>query len=52
MNVVLRLLRGDRLEILIRALGIEAHRIAAWRDELRRFEGGLDARLKRLAGVY
>lgn len=32
-DVVLRLLRGERLEELSRELGVEAHRIAAWRDE-------------------
>jgi len=33
MDVVLRLLRGEKLEELSREVGIEAHRIAAWRDE-------------------
>jgi transposase len=33
MDVVLRLLRGEKLEELSRELGVEAHRIAAWRDE-------------------
>ncbi|HLN17041.1 MAG TPA: transposase [Acidimicrobiales bacterium] len=33
MEVVLRLLRGEKLEALSRELGVEAHRIAAWRDE-------------------
>src|SRR5271169_6193818 len=33
MEVVLRLLRGEKLEELSRELGIEAHRLAAWRDE-------------------
>jgi transposase len=33
LDVVLRLLRGERLEELSREVGIEAHRIAAWRDE-------------------
>ena len=33
MDVVLRLLRGEKLEELSRELGIEAHRLAAWRDE-------------------
>ena len=32
-DVVLRLLRGEKLETLSRELGVEAHRIAAWRDE-------------------
>jgi transposase len=38
MDVVLRLLRGEKLEELSRELGVEAHRIAAWRDEF--MEGG------------
>jgi transposase-like protein len=33
LDVVLRLLRGEKLEALSRELGVEAHRIAAWRDE-------------------
>ena len=33
MDVVLRVLRGEKLEELSRELGVEAHRIAAWRDE-------------------
>jgi len=32
-DVVLRLLRGEQLEALSRELGVEAHRIAAWRDD-------------------
>ena len=31
--MVLRLLRGEKLEELSREVGVEAHRIAAWRDE-------------------
>ncbi len=38
MDVVLRLLRGEKLEELSRELGVEAHRIAAWRDGF--LEGG------------
>jgi transposase-like protein len=30
---VLRLLRGEALNELSRELGVEAHRLAAWRDE-------------------
>jgi transposase-like protein len=30
---VLRLLRGEPLEELSRELGVEAHRLAAWRDD-------------------
>jgi transposase-like protein len=37
MDVVLRLLRGEKLEELSRELGVEVHRLAAWRDE---FLGG------------
>src|SRR5271163_3190487 len=33
MDVVLRLLRGEQLEVLSREVGVEAHRLAAWRDE-------------------
>jgi len=43
MDVVLRLLRGEKIEALSRELGIEAHRIAAWRDEF--LDGGKE-RLK------
>jgi transposase len=38
MDVVLRLLRGESLEELSRELKIEAHRLAAWRDDF--LEGG------------
>ena len=41
MDVVLRLLRGEKLEELSRELGVEAHRIAAWRDEF--LDGGKEA---------
>jgi len=41
MDVVLRLLRGESLEELSRELKVEAHRLAAWRDEF--LEGGKDA---------
>ena len=33
LDVVLRLLRGEKLEALSREVGVEAHRLAAWRDE-------------------
>ena len=33
MDAVLRLLRGEALEALSRELGVEAHRLAAWRDD-------------------
>jgi transposase-like protein len=32
-DVVLRLLRGEPLDELSRELGVEAHRLAAWRDD-------------------
>jgi transposase len=35
------LLRGEQLETLSRELGVEAHRLAAWRDDF--LEGGKDA---------
>jgi transposase len=38
MDAVLRLLRGEPLEALSRELGVEAHRLAAWRDDF--LEGG------------
>ena len=40
-DAVLRLLRGEPLETLSRELGVEAHRLAAWRDDF--LEGGKDA---------
>jgi transposase-like protein len=33
MDAVLRLLRGESLDQLSRQLGVEPHRLAAWRDE-------------------
>jgi hypothetical protein len=33
MDAVLRLLRGESLETLSRELWVEAHRLAAWRDD-------------------
>lgn len=33
MDAVLRLLRGEKLDALSRELHVEAHRLAAWRDE-------------------
>jgi transposase-like protein len=41
MEAVLRLLRGESLEELSRELQVEAHRLAAWRDDF--LEGGKDA---------
>src|SRR5215211_8138631 len=40
-EVVLRLLRGESLEELSRELQVEAHRLAAWRDDF--LEGGKEA---------
>jgi len=40
-DAVLRLLRGEPLETLSRELGVEAHRLAAWRDDF--LEGGKEA---------
>jgi transposase-like protein len=40
-DAVLRLLRGEPLEALSRELGVEAHRLAAWRDDF--LDGGKDA---------
>jgi transposase len=33
LEAVLRLLCGEPLEVLSRELGVEAHRLAAWRDD-------------------
>src|SRR5215213_8855553 len=33
MDAVLRLLHGQPLDVLSRELGVEAHRLAAWRDD-------------------
>jgi transposase-like protein len=41
MEAVLRLLRGEPLEALSRELRVEAHRLAAWRDDF--LEGGKEA---------
>jgi len=41
MDVVMRLLRGEQLDKLSRELGIEAHRLAAWRDDF--IAGGKEA---------
>ena len=43
MDAVLRLLRGEPMETLSRELGVEAHRLAAWRDD---FLGGGKDELK------
>ena len=40
-EAVLRLLRGESLEALSRELRVEAHRLAAWRDDF--LEGGKEA---------
>ena len=41
LDAVLRLLRGGPLEALSRELGVEAHRLAAWRDDF--LDGGKEA---------
>jgi hypothetical protein len=41
MDVVLRLLRGEPLDVLSRELQVEAHRLAAWREDI--LEGGKEA---------
>jgi transposase len=41
MEAVLRLLRGEPLDVLSREFGVEAHRPAAWRDDF--LEGGKEA---------
>jgi transposase len=41
MDAMLRLLRGEPLETLSRELGVEAHRLAVWRDDF--LEGGKEA---------
>ena len=38
LDAVLRLLRGEPLDVLSRKLGVEAHRLAAWQDDF--LEGG------------
>lgn len=48
MDVVMRLLRGESLDSVSRELGVEAHRLAAWRDDF--ISGGKEA-LKVRAGV-
>ena len=50
MDVVLRLLRGEKLEELSRGLGVEAHGIAAWRDEF--LEGGKEGLKGRLDPLF
>jgi transposase-like protein len=41
LDAVLRLLGGEPLEVLSREFGVEAHRLAAWRDDF--LEGGKEA---------
>jgi transposase len=41
MDVVMRLLRGEPMDELSRELGVEAHRLAAWRDDF--IAGGKEA---------
>ena len=47
-DVVLRLLRGESLEDVSREVGVEAHRLAAWRDDfLESGKAGLKAKRPR-----
>ncbi len=47
-DVVLRLLRGESLEEVSREVGVEAHRLAAWRDDFSELgKQGLKARRPR-----
>ena len=41
MDAVMRLLRGEPLDGVSREVGVEAHRLAAWRDDF--VSGGKDA---------
>jgi transposase len=41
MDAVLRLLRGEPMDVLSREFGVEAHRLAAWRDDF--LAGGKEA---------
>jgi transposase-like protein len=50
MDAVLRLLRGEPLETLSRELGVEAHRLAAWRDDF--LEHGKQGLTKEKAGCW
>jgi len=50
-DAVLRLLRGEKLDVLSRELRVEAHRLAAWRDEfLAAGKAGLKGRLSTVDG--
>lgn len=40
-DAVMRLLRGEDLDVVARELRVEAHRLAAWRDEF--IDGGAEA---------
>ena len=47
-DVVMRLLRGESLEDVSREVGVEAHRLAAWRDDfLESGKAGLKAKRPR-----
>ncbi|MDP9443615.1 MAG: transposase [Actinomycetota bacterium] len=51
-DVVLRLLRGEPIDEVSRAVGVEAHRLAAWRDEfLAAGKEGLKGRVPAEDGV-
>lgn len=40
-DIVMRLLRGEDIDVVAREVRVEAHRLAAWRDEF--IAGGADA---------
>jgi len=46
MDAVMRLLRGETIDQVSRDIGIEAHRLAAWRDDF--IAGGKEALKSRL----
>ena len=48
-DVVLRLLRGESIEDVSREVGVEVHRLAAWRDDfLESGKAGLKAKRPRI----
>ena len=47
MDAVMRLLRGETIDQVSRDIGIEAHRLAAWRDDF--IAGGKEALKSRVA---
>ena len=49
-DVVMRLLRGESLDEISRSVGVEAHRLAAWRDEF--IDGGKTGLKGKRTGSY